>query len=119
MSVCIVVADDHGARCASHALRAAGWGGVAFESDADAAIRTTASGRACVLNTIRLDESAVSEALAAGAIDWRTPPPELSEDEWRVLYGTGNFTPRTEANRLKTAQEKLGDTFEQWRLPSP
>ena len=120
MSVCVVVADDHGARCASHALRAAGWGGVAFETDPAAATRTATSGRACVLNVSRLDAAAFAPLLTESFVyDWRAPPPELSEDEWRVLYGNGNFTPRTAANRLKSATEKLGDTFEQWRLPIP
>lgn len=74
-----------------------------------------------MLNVSRLDASDVEPVLAEPwAYDWRTPPPELSQDEWHVLYGTGEFTPRTAANRLKSAQEKLGDaTFEQWRLPTP
>jgi hypothetical protein len=120
LPICVVVADDHGARQASHSLRAAGWGGVAFEATVDAARRTVDNGRACVLNVSRLDPSFVEPLLdESWAYDWRTPPPELSLDEWMVLYGTGEFTPRTAANRLKTATEKMGDTFDQWRLPSP
>ena len=120
MSICVVVADDHGARQASHALRAAGWGGVAFEANVDAARRTVDHGRACVLNVSRLADGAADDLLAEGfAYDWRTPPPELSLDEWMVLYGTGEFTPRTAANRMKTALEKMGDSFELWRLPAP
>lgn len=121
MAICVVVADDHGARQASHALRAAGWGGVAFEANVDAAHRTAAEhGRACVLNVSRLADGEADALLAEPwAHDWRTPPPELSLDEWLVLYGSGDFTPRTQANRLKTATEKLGDAFEHWRLPPP
>jgi hypothetical protein len=118
--ICVIVSDDHGARQASHSLRAAGWGGVAFESDVAAARRTAESGRACVLNVSRLEPSVLEPLLAEEyAYDWRVPPPEMSQDEWLVLYGAGEFTERTRANRLKTAHEKVGDGFEPWRLPSP
>ncbi|MEY2425033.1 MAG: hypothetical protein QOI61_605 [Actinomycetota bacterium] len=121
MTVCVVVADDHGARCASHALRAAGWGGVHFESNPEAAVRVATGGRATVLNTTRAKADDVERALTelgAAGFDWRTPPPDLSQDEWLALYGTGEFTPRTLANRLKSAHEKMGDDFERWRLPA-
>jgi hypothetical protein len=101
-------------------LRAAGWGGIAFESDVDAARRTAECGRATVLNVSRLDASTVEPFLAeAYAYDWRVPPPEMSQDEWLVLYGAGEFTDRTRANRLKSAHEKIGDAFENWRLRGP
>ena len=115
-----MVADDHGARQASHALRAAGWGGIAFEANVEAARRLAHNGRATVLNVSRLADGEAEALLAEPwAYDWRTPPPELSQDEWLVLYGAGDFTPRTAANRLKSATEKMGDSFEQWRLPPP
>ena len=120
MSICVVVSDDHGARQASHSLRAAGWGGVAFETNVDAARRTAQSGRACVLNVSRLDPADVEPLVAEPyAHDWRVPPPEMSQDEWLALYGAGEFTERTRANRLKSATEKIGDDFERWRLPPP
>ena len=119
-AVCVVVADDHGARQASHSLRAAGWGGVAFETNVDAARRTAESGRATILNVSRLDPATVEPLLAdAHTYDWRLPPPEMSQDEWLVLYGAGEFTDRTRANRLLSAHEKIRDAFEKWRLPSP
>ncbi|HVT75964.1 MAG TPA: hypothetical protein VHD87_02960 [Acidimicrobiales bacterium] len=120
MSICVVVSDDHGARQASHGLRAAGWGGVAFETNVDAARRTAESGRACVLNVSRLDPAVVAPLLAEPYVyDWRQPPPEMSQDEWLVLYGAGEFTERTRANRLKTATAKIGDDFPRWRLRGP
>jgi hypothetical protein len=120
MSVCVVVSDDHGARQASHSLRAAGWGGVAFETNVDAARRTAESGRATILNVSRLDQAVVEPFVAEPYVhDWRVPPPEMSQDEWLVLYGAGEFTDRTRANRLKSAHEMIGDSFEQWRLPAP
>jgi hypothetical protein len=101
-------------------LRAAGWGGVAFESNVDAARRTAESGRACVLNVSRLDAASVEPFVAESyAYDWRVPPPEMSQDEWLALYGAGEFTERTRANRLKSAHAKVGDDFARWRLPSP
>ena len=101
-------------------MRAAGWGGVAFETDVAAARRTAESGRATVLNVSRLDPALVAPFLTEPyAYDWRMPPPEMSQDEWLVLYGAGEFTDRTRANRLKTAHEKIGDAFDQWRLPPP
>ncbi len=121
MTVCVVVTDDHGARCASHALRAAGWGGVHFESNPEAAVRMAHAGRATVLNTTRANGDAVEAALRAlgdAGFDWRTPPPDLSQDEWLALYGAGDFTPRTLANRLQSAHDKIGDDFERWRLPT-
>ena len=73
-----------------------------------------------MLNVSRLDASAVEPFLTEDYVhDWRQPPPEMSQDEWLVLYGAGEFTDRTRANRLKSAHEKIGDDFEQWRLPSP
>jgi hypothetical protein len=78
------------------------------------------NGRATVLNTSRLEAAEVEPVLAESfAYDWRTPPPEMSQDEWLVLYDAGDFTPRTAANRMKTALAKMGDAFELWRLPSP
>ena len=124
MRICIIVADDHGARCASHALRAAGWGGVHFEADPAAAVRMTHTGRATVLNVSRAEPSAVDAAVAelgADARDWRTPPAELSEEEWQVLYERfDGLTPQKIKRRLASATEKLGDAgFEPWRLPLP
>ena len=43
----------------------------------------------------------------------------MSQDEWLVLYGAGEVTDRTRANRLKTGREKIGDDFERWRLRGP
>ena len=128
MSVCVVVSGDDGARTASHALRAAGWGGVHFEANPAAAVRVTAGGRATVLNVVRAPVDAVDAAMAelsAAAHDWRTPPPDLTEEEWGVLYGTVELTPRKTALRRASAREKLGAAddegltaaFERWRLP--
>jgi hypothetical protein len=122
--LCVVVADDHGARCASHALRGAGWGHVHFEAKPDAALRLASAGKPVVLNTSRADEADVAAALTemgAGAYDWRTPPPELSEEEWSVLYDrTDALTPQKIKRRLASATEKLGDAgFDRWRLPKP
>ncbi len=101
-------------------MRAAGWGGIAFESNVDAARRTAESGRACVLNVSRVAPAEVEPLLAEDfAYDWRVPPPEMSQDEWLVLYGAGEFTDRTRANRLKSAHEKIGDDFDRWRLRGP
>lgn len=124
MSVCVVVADDHGARCASHALRGAGWGGVHFEADPAAAVRLALGGKPTVLNVSRADASAVEAAiveLGGVAYDWRTPPAELSEEEWQVLYDRfDGLTPQKIKRRLASATEKLGDAgFEPWRLPTP
>jgi hypothetical protein len=102
-------------------LRAAGWGGVHFETNPSAAVRTALGGRATVLNVIRASDDEIDVALTElgdRGFDWRTPPPDLSQDEWLVLYGAGDFTPRTLANRLKSAHEKIGDDFERWRLPT-
>lgn len=75
MSVCVVVADDHGARAASHALRELGWGGVHFEAaSATAAVRMTYKGRATVLNAARLTPAQVADALdelGPHGFDWR------------------------------------------------
>jgi hypothetical protein len=93
---------------------------VAFETNVDAARRTVESGRAAVLNVSRLDAADLEPFLAEPYVcDWRVPPPEMSQDEWLVLYGAGEFTDRTRANRLKSAHEKIGDAFERWRLRSP
>lgn len=93
---------------------------MAFETNIDAARRTAESGRACVLNVSRLDAATVEPLLAESYVyDWRQPPPEMSQDEWLVLYGAGEFTERTRANRLKTATAKIGDDFERWRLRGP
>ena len=101
-------------------MRAAGWGGVAFETNVEAARRTAESGRAAVLNVSRLDAAAVEPFLTQSYVhDWRVPPPEMSQDEWLALYGAGEFTERTRANRLKSATEKIGDDFERWRLKGP
>jgi hypothetical protein len=122
MSVCVVVANDDGARAASHALRAAGWGGVHFEANPSAAVRMTSNGRATVLNVQRANDDEVAaaiEELGAQAYDWRNAPPDLNQDEWAVLYDRHDLTPRTAANRLKSATEKLaGQSFETWRLPT-
>ncbi len=71
----MVVADDDGARAASHALRDAGWGGVHFEgASAAAAVRMTRKGRATILNASRLDGPDVDGALVelgADGFDWR------------------------------------------------
>lgn len=135
MSVCVVVSDDHGARVASHALRAAGWGGVHFESNAQAAVRVVSGGRATVLNAGHATGDDVADALAAlgpSGFDWRTPPPDLSQDEWEILYAGGDasatsLTPRTATNRMASARVAFGvaddaallAAFEPWRLPSP
>lgn len=75
MSVCVVVANDEGARAASHALRELGWGGVHFEAaSASAAVRMTRKGRATVLNVSGLREDDVAAALAelgSQGFDWR------------------------------------------------
>ncbi|MBA2607980.1 MAG: hypothetical protein H0U92_03490 [Actinobacteria bacterium] len=130
MSVCVVVAGDDGARTASHALRAAGWGGVHFEASPAAAVRVSSGGRATVLNVSRSSASdtdaALAELVALGiGHDWRTPPPDLSEEEWGVLYGRANLTPRKTTLRLASASEKFGAqtdadlhvAFARWRLP--
>lgn len=124
MSLCVVVADDHGARCASHALRGAGYGGVHFEANPEAAVRMTNNGRATVLNVQRADASAVEAAMAElgdAAYDWRIPPPELSEEEWQVLYErTEALTPQKVKRRLASAEEKLGGPgLCGWALPLP
>ncbi len=75
-----------------------------------------------MLNVSRASADEVGVALdelGESGFDWRTPPPDLTQDEWSVLYGAGDFTPRSLANRLKSANEKIGDAFEQWRLPRP
>ena len=103
----MVVADDGGARDASHSLRAAGWGGVHFETNPAAAARVALGGRAVVLNVARADESDVTDALATlgdSGHDWRVPPPEMSQEEWSVLYAldaTGS---------VEAAAERLGMT---------
>jgi hypothetical protein len=72
------------------------------------------------LNVSRLGVSEVEPFLGEPfAYDWRVPPPEMSQDEWLALYGAGEFTERTRANRLRSAHEKIGDDFERWRLPGP
>lgn len=134
-SVCVVVADDHGARVASHALRAAGWGGVHFESNPAAAVRVAQGGRATVLNVIRSQPDEVDAALTAlgpNGFDWRSPPPELSQEEWEVLYARSDvaatkLTPRAAANRMASARAAFGvaddaallAAFEELRLPAP
>ncbi|MDP1793934.1 MAG: hypothetical protein Q8K63_07325 [Acidimicrobiales bacterium] len=95
-----------------------------FEAQPDAAVRMTRAGRATVLNVSRATPSAVDDALRElgdAAYDWRTPPPELNEEEWQVLYGrTDDLTPQKVKRRLASAAEKLGPTgFEHWRLPTP
>jgi hypothetical protein len=93
---------------------------VAFETTVDAARRTAESGRATILNVSRLDRTVVEPFVTEPFVrDWRVPPPEMSQDEWLVLYGAGEFTDRTRANRLKSAHEKIGDAFENWQLPAP
>lgn len=144
MTVCVIVAGDDGARTASHALRAAGWGGVHFEANPAAAVRVATGGRATVLNVSRAPEADVDDALTEiGRLgighDWRTPPPDLSEDEWAVVYALAEgdaieevatlaaLTLRTTKNRLATACTKFGASSNeellaavaQWRLPRP
>lgn len=136
MSVCVVVASDAGARTASHALRAIGWGGVHFEAKPDAAVRMATGGRATVLNVARCSDDEVAVALAElgpTGHDWRRPPPDLSEDEWAVVYAFADggqyertgLTLRTAANRLASAKAAFGvedddalrDAFVHWQLP--
>ena len=88
-------------------------------------MRTTQHGRATVLNCSRAETAAVDGALDAlgdVAFDWRTPPPELSEEEWQVLYDRHDgLTPQKIKRRLASATEKLGAVggFSPWRLPPP
>jgi len=130
VSVCVVVTSDHGARVASHALRAAGWGGVHFEANPSAAVRMASSGRATVLNVVRSSDTEVADVLVElgeTGHDWRTPPPDLTEEEWGVLYKTATLTTRKTTLRLQSACEKFGVTtnedlleaFAPWRLPRP
>jgi hypothetical protein len=125
-----VVDGDDGARAASHALRAAGWGGVHFEANPAAALRVASGGRATVLNVTRAAPADVDAALAqldelGIGHDWRNPPPDLTEEEWTVLYGRATLTPRKTTLRLASASEKFGvqneadlrAAFEHWRLP--
>lgn len=84
----------------------------------------TGNGRATVLNTSRASNDAVESALrelGESAYDWRTPPAELNEEEWQVLYDRHDaLTPQKIKRRLASATEKLGvDGFEPWRLPRP
>lgn len=132
MSICVVVSNDDGARAASHALRGAGWGGVHFEANPDAAQRVAAGGRATVLNVNRLSPAEADAALAAlgdAGHDWRVDPPQLNEEEWAVLYDNAErfaMTPKKAANRRASAAKAMGvneadlaDAFESWRLPAP
>ena len=98
---------------ASHALRGCGWGGVHFETNPPAGLRMTTTGRATVLNASRSAPADVDTALRelgpGVAFDWRNPPPELSEEEWAVLYGrTDDLTPQKVKRRLASAAEKFG-----------
>ena len=115
MSICIVVSDDDGARRASHALRGCGWGGVHFESNPPAALRMTSTGRATVLNASRAAEADVTTLLRelgpSVAFDWRRPPPELSEEEWAVLYN------RTDELTVQKVKRRRGPRPK--NLPSP
>ncbi len=95
-----------------------------FEADPAAAVRLASNGRPVVLNVSRADPEAVDRALATlgdDAYDWRTPPAELSGEEWQVLYDRfDGLTPQKIKRRLASATEKLGAAgFEPWRLPLP
>ncbi len=95
-----------------------------FEADPGAAVRMTRTGRATVLNASRADVTAVAAAVALlgdDVHDWRTPPPELSEQEWAVLYERfDDLTPQKIKRRTASAAETLGaDGFAPWRLPRP
>lgn len=95
-----------------------------FEADPGAAVRLASHGKPVVLNVSRAEAGAVDDALVqlgAVAYDWRTPPPELSEEEWSVLYDrTDALTPQKIKRRLASAAEKLGgDGFRGWELPRP
>ena len=108
----------------SHALRGAGWGGVHFEADPSAAVRLTIGGKPTVLNVSRAASVAIEAALADlgdAVYDWRVPPPELSEEEWSVLYDrTDASTPQKIKRRLASSAEKLGGPgFCGWELPRP
>jgi hypothetical protein len=88
-----------------------------------------ATGRATVFNASRAtpaDVDAVLTELGSSAHDWRTPPPELNEEEWAVLYDrTAELTPQKVKRRRASAADKFGATdedaltasFERWRLP--
>ena len=83
----------------------------------------TATGRATVLNVNRVtadDADRVLRELGEAGRDWRSPPSDLSEEEWAVLYDrTDELTPQKVKRRLASANEKLNGTFEEWRLPAP
>lgn len=77
-----------------------------------------------MLNVSRADAAAVDGAIAElgdSGYDWRVPPPELSEEEWQVLYDRHDgLTPQKIKRRLASATEKLGENgFARWELPRP
>lgn len=97
-----------------------------------------------MLNVARCTDDEVAEVLdnldrLSLGRDWRTPPPDLTEDEWKVLYALAeeatvddvaakvHMSARTAARRIATAREKFGVetqaevlvAFAKWRLPTP